>query len=223
MLRQPEPELMDDQEQALAYAQADFEVTHNALLGHFPRVFPELSSPRTILDLGCGPADISIRLAQLYPDCRFDAVDGAACMLHQARNRIKAAALQDRITLYLQRLPHCELPEQSYEAIVSNSLLHHLHEPRHLWSTVRKYASNRTAIFICDLYRPASAAQARVLVSRYAAGESDILRRDFYNSLLAAFTPGEVREQLDRAGLEGLQLEQVSDRHMLVHGYLQQP
>ena len=223
MLRRPESELMDDPAQALAYAQADFEAAHSALMGHFPRVFPDLQSPRTILDLGCGSADISIRLARRYPDSRVDAVDGAACMLKQARARIGSAALQDRVALYRQCLPHCKLPERYYGAIVSNSLLHHLHEPQHLWSTVRRYASSSTAIFICDLYRPESAAQASALVSRYAADEPDILRRDFYNSLLAAFTPDEVRRQLDQAGLGSLDLERVSDRHMLVHGYLQQP
>ena len=220
MQRRPEPELMDDPAQAIAYAGADFDATHSALVGHFPRVFASLAPPDTILDLGCGPADIAIRFARLYPDCRVDAVDGAACMLQQARVRIEAADLQHRITLHLQRLPDCELPEKSYAAIVSNSLLHHLHEPMHLWSTILRYASARTAIFVCDLCRPQSVEQADALVSKYAVGEPDILRRDFHNSLLAAFTPDEVREQLDSADMQNLRVEQVSDRHLLVHGHL---
>lgn len=221
MQRLPEPELMDDPAQATAYARADFEAAHSAIMEHFHRAFAHLEPPNTMLDLGCGPADIAIRFARLYPDCKIDAVDGAQCMLQQAQACIEAAALQHRITLHLQRLPNCELPDQSYEAIVSNSLLHHLHEPQHLWSTVRRYASARTAIFICDLYRPESVRQASALVTHHAAGEPDILRRDFYNSLLAAFTPDEVQAQLNTAGLQGLRLEQISDRHLLVYGRLQ--
>ena len=51
---------------------------------------------------------------------------------------------------------------------------------------------------------------------RYSRDEPEVLRRDFYNSLLAAYRPEEVREQLDRAGLKRLRVEAVSDRHWLV-------
>ena len=46
------------------------------------------------------------------------------------------------------------------------------------------------------------------------------LRRDFRNSLYAAFTPDEVRQQLGFAGLQGLQVGYVSDRHLAVSGRL---
>ena len=221
MERLPEPELMDDPAQAMAYAHADFEDAHSAVVAQFGRVFEEYETPHTMLDLGCGPADISIRFAQLYPDCKIDAVDGAFSMLKLAQVFLEKAALQHQITLHLQRLPDCELPEKSYEAIVSNSLLHHLHEPQNLWTTIRRYATPRTAIFICDLCRPQTIEQAEDLVSRYAAGEPEILRHDFYNSLLAAFTPDEVEVQLNTADLQGLKLKQISDRHLLVFGHLQ--
>ena len=221
MERLPEPELMNDPAQAKAYAHADFEDAHSAIVAHFCRIFGKHEKPHTVLDLGCGPADISIRFARLYPDCRIDALDGAHFMLEQARTRIEHAGLQHQISLHLQCLPDCELPQKNYQAIVSNSLLHHLHDPQDLWTTIRRYAVPGTAIFICDLYRPQTLGQAEDLVSRYAAGEPEILRRDFHNSLLAAFTPDEVQDQLDTAGLQGLKLEPISDRHLLVSGRLQ--
>lgn len=221
MQRLPEPELMDDAIQVAAYANADFEAAHSTIVGHFCRVFPHIESLRTVLDLGCGPADIAIRFAQLFPTCRIDAVDGAEEMLKQAQIFIAAEALENRIALHHRCLPNCELPGKSYDAIVSNSLLHHLHEPQHLWSTVDQYAATETAIFICDLFRPASTQLANELVEQYASGEPEILRRDFYNSLLAAFTLDEVHAQLNAANFHSLQVEQISDRHMLVYGYLQ--
>jgi hypothetical protein len=59
------------------------------------------------------------------------------------------------------------------------------------------------------------------LVETYSADEPRLLRRDFYNSLLAAFTPVEVRSQLRRAGLRELKVEAVSDRHLLVFGQVE--
>ena len=68
MKRIPEPELMDDPEQARAYALADFSEPHQAFIDHFARCFPR-HRPRRVLDLGCGPADVTIRFARAYPDC----------------------------------------------------------------------------------------------------------------------------------------------------------
>jgi hypothetical protein len=55
-------------------------------------------------------------------------------------------------------------------------------------------------------------------VDQYAPDEPDVLRRDFYNSLCAAFTPGEIADQLDAAGLDGYAVEPVTDRHLVITG-----
>ena len=48
--------------------------------------------------------------------------------------------------------------------------------------------------------------------------EMEVLKRDFFNSLMAAFTPAEIRKQLKKGGLSGLAVETISDRHLLVFG-----
>jgi hypothetical protein len=75
-------------------------------------------------------------------------------------------------------------------------------------------------LFVMDLVRPPSQAQARRLVDLHAAGEAEVLRRDFYNSLLAAYRPEEVSAQLAAADLSSLETEVVSDRHLIVWGRL---
>ena len=44
MQRVPEPELMDDPAQALAYAGADFSEPHQAFVAHFRERFPDFHS-----------------------------------------------------------------------------------------------------------------------------------------------------------------------------------
>lgn len=230
MERKPEPELMNDPEQVLAYSSADFESAHQSVIENFSQIFPNIFSDQgpplqNILDLGCGSGDVTVRFAHQYPDCKIDAVDGAEEMLKQAEILIKEESLSKRITLHHQQLLNCTFENESYDAIISNSLLHHLHEPQHLWSIIKQFATNEnkrdeTAIYICDLYRPDSTQQASALVDQYASGEPEILRKDFYNSLLAAFTPDEVRAQINNAGLDSLNIDVVSDRHMLIYGYL---
>ncbi len=221
MERVPEPELMDDPTQALAYAREDFSEP-NAL---FVEQFMALQGPSfegRMLDLGCGPADISLRLARAFPKARIDALDGSEAMLAFAREAREASepAVRERVNLIGACLPWPHLSPQRYDALVSNSLLHHLHRPEVLWETLRQSARPGAAVAIMDLMRPESAQAVDRLVTIYAGAAPEILRRDFRNSLFAAFTPEEVRDQLSNAGLPGLRVEPVSDRHLLVSGRL---
>ena len=70
-----------------------------------------------------------------------------------------------------------------------------------------------------DLFRPETEEDARSIVEFVSGGEPEILKRDFYSSLLAAFTPAEVEDQLRRAGL-ALTVDVVSHRHLRVRGML---
>jgi hypothetical protein len=56
------------------------------------------------------------------------------------------------------------------------------------------------------------------MVEYYSGGEPGVLRRDFYNSLLAAFDPAEVANQHVCCGLGQLSVRAVSARHMIIFG-----
>lgn len=215
MQRIPEPQLMEDHAQVHAYAMADFEGPHSRLLELFQEEFPE-PLRGDVLDLGCGPGDISNRFARAYPDVRVLGVDGSAQMLAMAEKLRQS----DRIEFLHGFLPGALIPDRPWAAIVSNSLLHHLHDPSGLWSTVRQHARPGTVVFVKDLLRPDSQEQAQRFMEAYTAGEPEVLQHDFYNSLLAAFRPDEVEEQLREAGLDGLRVRAVSDRHLTVSGRL---
>ena len=218
MQRQPEPELIDEEEQARAYALADFSEPHENFITLFKQAFPGLVVNGDVLDLGCGAADITIRFAKHFPHCQILAVDGAGNMLAFGQRAVDAARLDRQITLQKVYLPVDTLPQKSYQAIISNSLLHHLREPRVLWQTIKRHARQGTSVLVMDLMRPRSESAAKDLVDEYAANEPDILKRDFYHSLLAAYTVGEVEEQLEREALLEFKVKPVSDRHWIVAG-----
>ena len=217
MQRIPEPELMDDEAQARAYAEADFEAPHSYFIELFQQTYPTLSINGSVLDLGCGPADISLRFAKAYPQCELHGVDGAAAMLALGEQAVQRAGLQDRIRLLPGYLPGARLPRQQYDVVISNSLLHHLTDPMALWQTLQDYAASAAPEFVMDLMRPASTQQAQSLVDEYAAEEPEVLQHDFYHSLLAAYTPQEVQQQLSVLALP-LKVKVVSDRHFIVTG-----
>ena len=220
MKRKPEKELMLGQEQVRAYAEGDFEEPHSRFIELFGERFSSDSIEGYVLDLGCGPADISVRFAGRYSRCRIHGVDGSEAMLQFGRQAIRREQLEHRIELIKRRLPTIDLPRVGYEGVISNSLLHHLKDPRVLWNSIGQFAGPAAPVFVMDLMRPESEAQARELTQLYAAGEPDILRHDFHQSLLAAYREGEVRIQLEQAGLAHFSVEVVSDRHLIAWGKL---
>ncbi|MGH8119097.1 MAG: class I SAM-dependent methyltransferase [Gammaproteobacteria bacterium] len=220
MQRVLEPELMDDPAQALAYAQVDFSEPHTMFVDTFKESFRDTAGKVTVLDLGCGSADVTIRFAIAYPECVIDAVDGAQRMLEQGLRALDRAGLGGRIRLLYGYIPALNLPRKSYDIIISNSLLHHLKDPASLWQTIRKFGRVGTCVLVMDLRRPLNPAAAWALVNIHAAGEPAILKRDFYNSLCAAYEADEVRKQLEKAGLGYFNMEVISDRHVIVYGRL---
>jgi ubiquinone/menaquinone biosynthesis C-methylase UbiE len=212
-----EPEIMDGEAEAGAYARADFADSNQWYADHLAAEFP--GHLREIVDLGCGPADVTLRVARAAPHARIVAVDGSGPMLDHARVAVTAAKLSGRITLHLGRIPGLPLAEHRFDAVLSKDMLHHLPDPHALWSEVRRLARPGAAVYVMDLIRPDSPLAAKEIVERVAAHEPPVLKQDFYNSLCAAFTPEEVRNQLRSAELS-LSVVQATERHMLIKGTL---
>jgi len=220
MERVPEPELMEDDAQARAYAEADFAEAHSRCIELLREKLPGLRATGSALDLGCGPGDVTIRFARAFPGWRVDGVDGSAAMLRHGRAAVERAGLEARVSLVPAYLPEGVVPGEGYDLILSNSLLHHLGDPQVLWSSVRRWGGEGGHVFVMDLLRPESRERAQALVDEYAAGEPEVLRRDFFHSLLAAYEVEEVEAQLIAAGLGHLAARQASDRHLIVWGRL---
>ena len=211
-----EPELMDDPAQVDAYAAMDFSAENQGFVERFREYFPEFSEGK-VLDLGCGPADIPIRFALRYPTCQVLGIDASAPMIQLGEQAVKQAGLADRVTLRCERYEEVA-GARIVDAVISNSLLHHLPNPLQFWQKLRQLVRPGAPVLVMDLLRPESPEAAQAIVDRYAAGAPDILRRDFYNSLLAAFTEDEVTTQLARMNLTRLLLDVPDDRHWVVGG-----
>jgi 2-polyprenyl-3-methyl-5-hydroxy-6-metoxy-1,4-benzoquinol methylase len=216
MERVPEVEIMDELDQVCAYARANFEQENQAFVERFLQYAPDLQDGH-ILDLGCGPADIPIRLARALPGCRITGIDASQPMIDVGKQAVKAAGLGERITLRCERLQSLS-DEERYDAIISNSLLHHLINPLRFWFAIKQLVKPGGPVLVMDLVRPESPEAAQSIVDQYAAHELPILRRDFYNSLLAAFTEDEVAAQLAEMNFSRLLIDVPDDRHWVVGG-----
>ena len=179
MERVTEPELMDDEQQSIAYAQADFSTSNQLYVDSLVRDFP--THLRAVVDIGCGPADVVIRLAKAAPHAAITAIDGSAPMIALGRTAARAAGVDDRLTLLHTRIPGPPPASQSFDAVLSKDLLHHLPDPRVLWNEVTRLGRPGAAVYVMDLVRPDSEETARAMVKEGAGSEDPILQHDFYS------------------------------------------
>src|SRR4051812_6442280 len=88
MNRLPEPEYIDDPDEAAAYAEADFSEVNAAFVARLMRLaesFQSADADTEAIDLGTGPGDIAIRVARSQPRWKVVGIDAAEARLAIAR------------------------------------------------------------------------------------------------------------------------------------------
>lgn len=110
----------------------DQDYYHPIALRLYDRAVPEMldalgAGPgATVLDAGCGPGVHSIRVAQAGR--RVVAIDLSQSMLDEARRRLEAAGVADRVELRRRDLTDLELPDASFRHVFSWGVIIHIPE-----------------------------------------------------------------------------------------------
>jgi ubiquinone/menaquinone biosynthesis C-methylase UbiE len=217
-----EPEVMDTAADAREYDAMDHAVVNEVfvrdLLAAIEDWLPERpTESRTtsvrVLDLGAGTAQIPIELARRAPDARVTAVDAAASMLELARGNIAAAKLSDRIDCVLADAKRLPFDDGSFPIVISNSIAHHLPEPRAALAEAVRATATGGLLFHRDLARPSDEPALQILVSTYAAEATPYQRNLFADSLRAALTVEEIADLVASLGFPRDTVRMTSDRH----------
>lgn len=208
---------MDDPEQAIAYANGNFEESHAFLVHSGLAILPPNRTFSRILDIGSGSGDNSLRWKNIFPKSNFTYLEASKPMMELHQSLIKSPEL-DKDRWFLGRLEEF-FPEECYDLVVSNSVLHHCWEPMQFWSCLQRSVEPGSWVVITDLVRPISVSKANFIVDCYAKEEPEILKRDFFRSLGASFTVPEVESMLNVIRLsKSLKCKMISDRHWMVFG-----
>jgi ubiquinone/menaquinone biosynthesis C-methylase UbiE len=172
-----EPELMDDEAQSRAYAKADFSASNQRFVDGLAQHFR--SYLHRVVDLGCGPGDVDVRLASAAPEAIITAVDGSAPMVALARDAVEACGLAARITVVEGILPALPLDAHAFDAVLSKDLLHHLPDPSALWHEVARLGRSGAVVYVMDLIRPDTPDAARDIVETVAGRRTRYSVRTF--------------------------------------------
>lgn len=218
-----EPELMDTAEDAREYDAMDHAAVNTQFTTDLLAAIADWSLQRQvprgeaarleILDLGAGTAQIPIELARRAPHLRITAIDAAESMLSLARKNIAAAGFADRIELVLADAKQLPFDAASFPVVVSNSIVHHIANPRTCFAEAARVVSSDGLLFHRDLARPRDEAQLDAIVNTYAADATPYQRKLFADSLRASLTLDEVRELVVEFGFAPATVRMTSDRH----------
>ncbi len=203
--RVPEPEVMDEASEVEAYsaaaAQSYLEKIDRSFVEHVGRLLPQKKG--LALDVGCGPGQIPIMMAQRWPGLRIVGVDAAPGMVEQARRNAAAA----RVPISFQvlrvageddgRLP---FDDCSFDLVTCNSVLHHLPDPISVLDEIARVAKPSGAVLVRDLRRALLFPLHVRWFGRHYSGE---MRRLYEASVRAAYTPKELQQLLSRSRLNG--------------------
>lgn len=219
-----EPEVMDTAEEAQDYDAMD----HAEVNARFAEDFASFAEGRArrILDVGTGTARIPILLCSRLADATITATDLSNEMLVVARANVERAGKGARITLANADAKSMRFADGAFDAVVSNSIVHHIPEPTDAFAEMWRVLRKGGVLFVRDLARPGSQEEVAALVAKYAGTPASPIPKDiashahqralFEASLCAALTVPEVAATLARMGIPESAVRMTSDRHWTI-------
>ncbi len=228
MERIPEPELMLEKEQVISYDEADFsegEVNLINQINHYlSRKNISLGEKDLIVDLGCGPGNISEKLAIKWPNTEVVGIDGSKEMILRAEynKNISTKKNLKNLRYICYDIKHIKsnnfLLKKRISLLVSNSLIHHINNLEDFFNTIRNLSSNITVNFHKDLKRPLDEKSALELKTQCSKKYNEILTNDYYASLRASYTYRELKNFTLDNDLSSLDVFEDGDNYLIVYG-----
>ena len=211
-----EPEVMDTAEEARDYNGMDHAEVNRVFVEDLLAFTRQHGTHELgdVLDVGTGTALIPIELCQADSECRVMAIDMAVHMLDLARYNVEAAGLIEQIMLAQVDAKAMPYDDGQFDAVVSNSIVHHIPEPLDcLKEMVRVISPDRGIIFVRDLMRPADDETVKQLVQTYTGTENAHSQQMFDDSLRAALSLDEIREMVAALEFDPTSVQATTDRH----------
>jgi len=215
-----EPEVMDTAEEAAEYDTMNHSAVNRLFVDDLLSAWGKTDAQQTsaVLDVGTGTALIPIELAKRVAHFRITAIDLSAEMLKLADQNVSRAGLADRIKLERVDAKQLQNDTRQYELVISNSIVHHLPDPRPALEQMVQRVSQGGMLFVRDLMRPKTRNESQQLVDIYAAGANKRQRSLFYDSLCAALSLEEMEAIVRDLPLSQSSVAGTSDRHWTMTG-----
>ncbi len=211
--RHLEPESM--QETADEYASMDFSETNAAFVDFISPLIPQGAR---VADMGCGPGEITVLLAQKRPDLSLIGVDLADSMLRLGAKRAGEHGVAN-IEWRRDDITSDVFDEGELDFVYSHTTLHHVPDLKPFFTTKKRALKPSGGFALRDLRRPATPELAMEWIQR-ASGDTLTKRQYelFFYSLRASLTLEEMRALVREVQSDGtLEVFQNPDRYWILY------
>jgi len=124
---------------------------------------------QTVLDIGCGAGNNTVKLAQYTSPFNCDLVDLSLPMLEKAKERISSVN-SGKVQIFQGDFREISLPKQTYDVILAAAVLHHLRDDED-WEKAFKKIYDLTAlngsVWITDLVFHETGSVQSLMWNRY--------------------------------------------------------
>ena len=216
--RVPEPEVMDDSGEVVAYSSAAAQSYLNQIDDTFVARAVRLVNRRErgrALDIGTGPGQIVVKLARQLTRWKFVAVDRSSHMIAEAAANLVAAGpdLARRVEFQIADANALPFPDATFDLIFCNSVLHHMFEPERLLAEMARVAKPRGAVLLRDLRRPNRYVH-RWHVRRHGRHYSGKMRELYEASVRAAYIAPELQRLVEASRLARVRVFNDASTHI---------
>lgn len=204
--RIPEPHLImtnetQDREFNLAARRSGLAISYELVLQSVLRLSP---LEGRAIDVGCGSAQLLLRVARHMPQMHFTGIDMSDAMLALAeKNRVEKGL--ENVTFQRHDMFQLDrLPARGFDLVTSNNVLHHCEDDRQALTLIDGLAGLQAdggTVFLFDLCRMKTEELLITLLDYTAKDHGDYFYNDTYDSYGAAYSYRELQALLARSNL----------------------
>ncbi|MGM0365715.1 MAG: class I SAM-dependent methyltransferase [Actinomycetota bacterium] len=161
-----------------------FRYIHRIMLNHL-----DISSKRSILDVGCGTGNALILMSRENEDAKYFGIDLSSRMIEIARQKTKNDSRFEFRAADSANIPY---GRNSFDLVVSSNSFHHYPDPLRVLAEVERVLKDGGSFFLVDACRDVF----------FPIKLQNIYRKKLEKGHINYYTTDEILQMLDQAGFE---------------------
>jgi ubiquinone/menaquinone biosynthesis C-methylase UbiE len=207
-----EPEVMETLEEVYAYDRLSLKylsILHNGFIETVINASPEKGR---FLEVGCGTGRVTIGVAKYTEQIRIVGIDLSDSMLAVAKDNATTEGVNHRVQFRYADGKELPFEDNAFDAVFSHNMLHHLHDPIPVILEMARVVKEDGAFLIRDLVRK-SRFMARLHANFFGLTYTALMKKEYFDSMIAAFSKQEFESFIALSGIEGLTYTQQFITH----------
>ena len=152
-----------------------------------------------VLDVGCGPGQIPIKLVKRNPNLKIFGIDLSEGMLLKAAQLSFNEHLEEKLVFQTGNAEDIPFDDNSFDMVLCNSLMHHASDPVKVLNEIDRVCKPEGTVLIRDLRRPPFFIE--LFISYNGRHYKGLLKKLYEDSVRAAYSKKELCSILEQSGL----------------------